>query len=163
MINLIIKCITKAIKLKYGIGVKQDKEKAANYYHLASQIGDANSMFNYARMLQIGKWTKADKELAIRFYKTAIVNGNIDAMINYAHMYLQGEGVEKNVEKAAHYFKMGMYFRDTKCMNLYAKILLNDLSLYDPNEAEKYLMLSSCLESFFWWFLCRFFAEPRKQ
>ena len=84
-----------ACKLYFGIGVKQDLEKAAHYFHIVSQRSDNNSMFNYARMLQKRRGVKMDKDLSIKLYKQSALCGDETSIYNYAHMLLQGENIGK--------------------------------------------------------------------
>lgn len=124
-----------AYKYFYGIGVEKNIEKAAHYHHIASQRGDTVSMFNYARMLQKGRGVKMNKDIARYIYKKAAISGETLGLYNYAHMYLQGEGVEKDVKKASRLFEMGSFLNNVKCLNIYGSLLLNNLSLYDPEKA----------------------------
>ena len=54
--------------LEKGEGIKVDKELAAEYYIKASNLGDVNSMLNYASM----QYNNLNKEEAIKYYKMAM-------------------------------------------------------------------------------------------
>ena len=56
------------IKYFYGIGAEVNKQEGIAYLHIASQSGDSNSIFLYARNLQKGRGVPVDKVKAAQLY-----------------------------------------------------------------------------------------------
>ena len=68
--------------LETGFGVKRDLEKAAEYYLRASENGDMNGQYHYARFLVSGKGdVKKDLPKAVELLMKAVKSGHHDAAL----------------------------------------------------------------------------------
>lgn len=64
--------------------------KVIVYLHIASQRGDSNSIFLYARNLQKGRGVPVDKVKAAQLHGMSACQGNVNSMYNYPHMCNDG-------------------------------------------------------------------------
>ena len=136
------------IKYLFGIGVEKNSKEAAHYFEKASNLGDPESMFNYARMLEKGTDIECDYEKAVYYYEKAIELGNVNAMVNLAFMLREGKGIKVDKEKAAKYFKMAADKGDIESMNCYGILISSDsFKNKNVNEASHYLKSAADLGS----------------
>lgn len=87
-----------------GIGVTQDKLKAAEYYQKAADKGNAKAQLNLSLMYQKGNGVIINKEKAFELCKLAAEQGNVKAQSNLGYMYQKGEGCEKDIEQAIEWY-----------------------------------------------------------
>lgn len=88
-----------AINLYYGVGLKQDTEKALILLHKAVEIANPQSFQNnITACLMLAKIAKIDKlfDKEADYYYYAASAGSIDAINEYAYCYARGEGVDKD-------------------------------------------------------------------
>ena len=83
-----------------GNGVKQNYQKAIEFYMRAIEKGNSKAMHHLAYMYVRGTGVKQNYKKAIKLYTLAIKKGNSKSMNNLAHMYQSGNGVERNYQKA---------------------------------------------------------------
>jgi TPR repeat protein len=84
-----------------GLGVAQDKTKAATWYQAASKNGDPLATFALAVMYQNGDGVEKDRKQAAELFQRAADAGNMMAKYNLGLLYIEGSFVEPNLVKAA--------------------------------------------------------------
>jgi TPR repeat protein len=75
-----------------GLGIEQDKAKAADWYGLAASKGDAGSAMQLAQLYLLGAGVDVDKKKAADLFEQAAEGGNASALYNLAILYQEGEG-----------------------------------------------------------------------
>jgi TPR repeat protein len=83
-----------------GLGIAQDKAKAAEWYQLAAAKNDPHAAFRLAQLHLLGTGVKQDKKQAADLFEIAARAGNPEAKYNLALLYQEGEGRPYNEEKA---------------------------------------------------------------
>jgi len=83
-----------------GLGIQQDKAKAADWYSLAAEKGDAGSAMQLAQFYLLGTGVETDKKKAADLFEQAAGAGNASALYNLALLYEEGEGRPFNEQKA---------------------------------------------------------------
>ncbi|WP_299816390.1 tetratricopeptide repeat protein [uncultured Roseibium sp.] len=83
-----------------GLGIQQDKGKAADWYALAAAQGDAGSAMQLAQLYLLGTGVETDKTKAADYFEQAAEAGNPSALYNLALLYQEGEGRPFNEQKA---------------------------------------------------------------
>ena len=86
------------LKLKDGIGIPQDFEKAAHYFQLAAQSGYVYSMIEYALLLLQGRGVKKDVNEAKNMLKNAQMKGDIQAMYIYAMLLIEENKINEGIK-----------------------------------------------------------------
>jgi len=84
-----------------GLGVAQDKKKAASWYEAASRNGDPLATFALAMMYQTGDGVAKDRKRAADLFLRAADAGNLMAKYNLGLLHIEGSYVEPNLVKAA--------------------------------------------------------------
>ncbi|GAB4537382.1 MAG: hypothetical protein Tsb0019_38590 [Roseibium sp.] len=75
-----------------GLGIVQDKTKAADWYGLAAAKGDAGSAMQLGQFYLLGTGVETDKKKAADYFEQAAESGNASALYNLALLYQEGEG-----------------------------------------------------------------------
>lgn len=75
-----------------GLGIHQDKAKAADWYSLAAAKGDTGSAMQLAQLYLLGTGVEVDKKKAADLFEEAANAGNASALYNLALLYEEGEG-----------------------------------------------------------------------
>ncbi|WP_106751442.1 SEL1-like repeat protein [Pannonibacter carbonis] len=75
-----------------GLGIAQDKTKAAEWYQLAAIAGDMGAAYRLGQMYLTGDGVTADKKKAADLFEKAAEAGNPAAMYNLAILFQSGEG-----------------------------------------------------------------------
>ncbi|MCK7613155.1 tetratricopeptide repeat protein [Roseibium sediminicola] len=75
-----------------GLGIRQDKAKAADWYRLAAASGDAGSAMQLGQLYLLGTGVDTDKKKAADYFQQAADAGNASALYNLALPYQEGEG-----------------------------------------------------------------------
>lgn len=70
-----------------------------------AQTGDANAMYEVARMYERGRGTEPDIHQAMRWFEQAANKGQNDARAQLGVLYLDGEGVKRDTHKALELLK----------------------------------------------------------
>ena len=83
-----------------GLGIEQDKTKAADWYGLAADKGDPGSALQLAQFYLLGTGVEVDKKKAADLFEQAADAGNASALYNLALLYQEGEGRPFNEQKA---------------------------------------------------------------
>lgn len=84
-----------------GLGVAQDKTKAATWYEAASRNGDPLATFALAMMYQQGDGVTKDRQKAADLFQRSADAGNMMARYNLGLLHVEGAYVEPNMVKAA--------------------------------------------------------------
>ncbi|KDN13523.1 hypothetical protein BGI40_07390 [Snodgrassella communis] len=71
-----------------GLGVKQDYEQAAKYFHLAAEQGNVTAQFNLGVYYRYGYGIKQNYKKALSYYQLAAEQGNIIAQYNLGVIYI---------------------------------------------------------------------------
>lgn len=83
-----------------GLGIHQDKSKAADWYSLAAAQGDNGSALQLAQLYLLGDKIPQDKTKAADLFEQAADAGNPSALYNLAILYQEGEGRPYDESKA---------------------------------------------------------------
>lgn len=83
-----------------GLGIHQDKVKAADWYGLAAAQGDNGAALQLAQLFLLGDKVKQDKAKAADLFEQAADAGNASALYNLAILYQEGEGRPYDENKA---------------------------------------------------------------
>ena len=83
----------------------QDLEKAAEYYLIAADHGDATACSSIGKFYQEGIGVEQNYELAAKYYLAAMGEGRVvpgvaEASFGLGYLYENGLGVEQNMEEA---------------------------------------------------------------
>ncbi len=89
-----------------ALGVEQDLAKAAGWYAVAADLGNAAAENRLASMLLLGRGVPKDPVKAGEVFERAAEHGSGDAAHALALLYLKGEGREQNVDAAFRYMKL---------------------------------------------------------
>lgn len=84
-----------------GLGVAQDKKKAATWYEAASTNGDPLATFALAMMYQNGDGVDKDRQKAADLFQRSADAGNMMAKYNLGLLYIEGSYVPPDLVKAA--------------------------------------------------------------
>ncbi|GAA0776753.1 sel1 repeat family protein [Roseibium denhamense] len=83
-----------------GLGIRQDKAKAADWYSLAAASGDNGSALQLAQLYLAGDGVDENKSRAADLFEQAAQTENASALYNLAIIYQEGEGRPFNEQKA---------------------------------------------------------------
>ena len=83
-----------------GSGVKQDNEKALDYFHQADQLGDFKAARYLGLCYENGTGVVQDNVQAVYWYQKAAANGDITGTCYLGRMYELGKGVKQDYAKA---------------------------------------------------------------
>ena len=87
-----------------GEGVRQDKQKAVEWYRKAAEQGDARAQYNLGLMYDKGDGVRQDKQKAVEWLTKAAEQGHARAQCNLGWMYYKGEGVRQDKSAAKEWF-----------------------------------------------------------
>lgn len=87
-----------------GKGVRQDYQKAVEWYTKAANQGDAIAQFNLGLMYSEGQGVRQDYQKAFEWYTKAANQGFAIAQYNLGWMYYNGQGVRQDYRKAKERF-----------------------------------------------------------
>lgn len=79
-----------------GDGVEQDFVKAAGWYRIAADQGNARAQHNLALMYESGEGVSHDLAEAAKWYRMAADQGNAGSQNNLAALYESGEGMPQD-------------------------------------------------------------------
>ena len=88
----------------HGMGIKQDKKAAAQWYHKAAELGNAYAQQEYGEMLEDGIGVPADPVEAFKWYQLAANQGRAESQYYVGTAYYNGKGVTQDYEKAFEWF-----------------------------------------------------------
>lgn len=118
-----------------GLGIKQDKAKAADWYSLAAAKGDAGSAMQLAQLYLLGTGVAADKKKAADLFEEAANAGNASALYNLALLYQEGEGRPFNEQKSRELLEEAAKQNDPEAQYALALSYLESQSgLNDPGQ-----------------------------
>jgi TPR repeat protein len=92
--------------LAFPVELPRDFVKAAKWYTLAADRGDADAQFKLGVLHANGDGVAQDWTEAARWQKLAAKQGRVEAQFNLALMYDNGNGVKRNFAQAARYYKL---------------------------------------------------------
>lgn len=87
-----------------GDGVKQDKQRAIEWYLKAAQHGYPDAQHNLGWAYDSGEGVKQDKQRAFEWYLKAAKQGYSKAQYNVGIYYDNGEGVEQDKQQAFEWY-----------------------------------------------------------
>ena len=114
-----------AFMYRTGTGVKQNNQKAIEFYMRAIEKGNSKSMNNLATMYITGNTVEQNYQKAIELYTRAIEKGNSSSMNNLAHMYQNGYGLGQNNQKAIELYMRAIEKGNLTSMNNLARMYQN--------------------------------------
>ena len=89
-----------------GDVVKEDAEKAVEYWRLAADQGHAKAQFNLGTCYLDGTGVEKDEREAVKWYRLAADQGLSYAQHNLGACYAEGTGVEKDEREAVKWYRM---------------------------------------------------------
>ena len=87
-----------------GQGVRQDDQKAVEWFTKAALQGVANAQNSLGAMYAEGRGVQQDDQKAVEWYTKATLQGNADAQFNLGVMYFNGDGVRQSDAIAKEWF-----------------------------------------------------------
>lgn len=118
-----------------GLGIQQDKVKAADWYGLAADKGDIGSAMQLAQFYLLGTGVEPDKNKAADLFEKAAEAGNASALYNLALLYQEGEGRPFDEEKARELLKEAASLNDAEAQYSLGLSYLEALSgVNDPGQ-----------------------------
>lgn len=89
-----------------GQGVPMDYSKAATWYRMAAEQGDAKAQFRLGLMSYLGQGVPRDYKEAARWYRMAAEQGDPQAQYNLGALYESGPGaVPRDLAQAAMWYR----------------------------------------------------------
>ncbi|MBE6547439.1 MAG: SEL1-like repeat protein [Ruminococcaceae bacterium] len=88
------------ICLLRGLGVKENRFKALEWFKRAAALGSSDAMFLCGESLFFGSGCQQNYFEAAKYYASAINAGHTRAILSLAYCYESGLGVPKNINKA---------------------------------------------------------------
>ena len=95
-----------AIIYDFGLGIKEDKDKAVNWYKKASNLNHKIAQFNLAWMFYNGEKLEKNNFEAFNYYLKSANQGYNKAQFNLANLYFAGEGTMKDYVESYKWFKL---------------------------------------------------------
>lgn len=92
----------------YGLGTKQDYEKAFQWFLKSSQEGHKFAQYSLANLYYYGNSVEKDLSQAFLWYQKSASQGQPYASYAVAQMYSKGEYVAENNETAQRYYKAAL-------------------------------------------------------
>jgi len=118
-----------------GLGIQQDKAKAADWYRLAAAKGDAGSAMQLAQLYLLGTGVDTDKAKAADYFEQAAEAGNASALYNLALLYQEGEGRPFDEAKARELLEEAAQFNDPEAQYALALSYIEaQTGLNDPGQ-----------------------------
>ncbi|WP_346892145.1 tetratricopeptide repeat protein [uncultured Roseibium sp.] len=123
-----------------GLGIPQDKEKAAQWYELAVAKNDPHAAYRLAQFCLLGTGVKQDKKRAADLFEIAAKAGNPEAKYNLALLYQEGEGRPYNEKKARELLEEAAEFNDPQAQYVLGLSYLEGLGGFsDPGKGAFWL------------------------
>jgi uncharacterized protein len=123
-----------------GLGIQQDKTKAADWYGLAAGKGDVGSAMQLAQLYLLGTGVESDKKKAADLFEVAANEGNASALYNLALLYQEGDGRPFNEEKARKLLEEAASLNDAEAQYALGLSYLEALSgVSDPGQGAFWL------------------------
>lgn len=89
-----------------GKDVKQDDQKAMEYFGLAADQGNTEAQYQLGLMYASGKGAGQDEHKITKYIELVADQGNTEAQYRLGLMYRSGQGVKQDDQKAIAYFKL---------------------------------------------------------
>lgn len=120
------------------------KKKAALYLELAADLGNVDSMYEFAKMLENGDGIPADYKKAEYYYRIASFYGNDKAMTNLGLLLIGGK-IQVNIKDSEKFLKMAANLGNDKAMTNYGKLLCKEalIGQCDEERATKNFKIAS--------------------
>ncbi len=91
----------------YGaLGVRQDYAKAAKWFRLSAQQGDAEAQYYLGREYYGGQTGEQNFNEAARWFQLAAQQGHAEAQFNLGVMYSNGQGVKQDSFEAVKWYRL---------------------------------------------------------
>ncbi|WP_417310106.1 tetratricopeptide repeat protein [Devosia sp.] len=127
-----------------GMGIAQDKSRAASWYELASNNGDPLATFELAMLYQSGEGVERDRARAAELFGKAAEAGNIEARYNMGLLHIEGIYAPPNLIKAAELISEAAEAGITEARYDYAGMLIEGAGVPpDPEAAAEQLRLAA--------------------
>lgn len=124
----------------FGLGKKNDFEKAFELYLKAAELGNLEAMCDLGYMYLVGQGVSENKELSAYWYKKSADLGYVHSMRDIGQNYLNGYGVEKSVSMAMQYFALASAHNYSHGTTDLAYCYLNELGEEQDLEKVKNLL-----------------------
>ena len=86
--------------------IPNSKNKAANFFKIAADMGHVRSMVLYAFLVRDGIGIEADLKESMYYFNLASGHFDLTSIINYSSMLLNGNGLKKDESQAFAYAKL---------------------------------------------------------
>tara|TARA_B100000989_G_scaffold288567_1_gene259406 strand:- start:924 stop:1541 length:618 start_codon:yes stop_codon:yes gene_type:complete len=95
-----------AIIYDFGLGTKENKDKAVKWYKMASSLNHKVAQFNLAWMYYNGEKLEKNNFEAFNYYLKSANQGYNKAQFNLANLYFAGEGTITDYVESYKWFKI---------------------------------------------------------
>jgi len=112
-----------------GEGVKQDSDKAFNFYSKAAELGDAKAQVLVGSFYSLGVSVKEDQKEAIKWFEKAAKQGDVTGLCALGECYKEGKGVPQNFVEAYKWYSLA--------------VAVGNVSTYSPITRETVLPISA--------------------
>lgn len=126
----------------FGLGKKNDFEKAFALYLKAAKLGNLEAMCDLGYMYFVGQGVSVNEELSAYWYKKSADLGYVHSMRDIGQNYLNGYGVEKSVSTAMRYFALASENNYSHGTTDLAYCYLNEQKERDLEKAKELLRLA---------------------
>jgi TPR repeat protein len=132
-----------------GEGVKQDYDKAVEWWNKASDRGDAQAKFNLGLMYFSGKGMKVDAAKGVKLWRQAAEMGNAEAQSALGNVFFNGTEVEQDFQAAYMWFRLSTAFGkkgdDMKAAMAAQRLKKKELDRAEKEAQEKFEVIKAGL------------------
>lgn len=115
-----------ALMYDRGLGVSENKQKAATFYQTAAKQGYTSAMLNLGTLYVNGVGISQDTERGIYWYQEAYKHGEKGkAAYAIGLIYYYGRGTQPNYSQSIKYFSLGANAGNSLSMEMLGTIYLN--------------------------------------
>lgn len=127
-----------------GEGVKQDFQKAFEYYLRAANLGHAVAQYNLGLVYAEGKGVPVDGEKAARYYLLSAEQNILISQYSLAFLYHEGRIIKRDLQKAFYWYQKAANANQPNAQhNLGCMYLFGEGVPEDQNKAEEWFLKAS--------------------
>lgn len=127
-----------------GLGVKQDDQKAVEWYRKAAEQGQLGAMMTMGFMYQDGRGVEKDEVEGFKWILRSAEQGYAIAQYNLAYAYQTGLGVTKDEVAAIKWYRAAAELADAPAMNALGLAYKKGLGVQqDPVEAARWFRMGA--------------------
>ncbi len=131
-----------------GLGIKQNRKEAAQWYKFAAENGSKEAQFSYALKLLEGVYVTKDKKTARELLKKAADAGHSVAQFNYAQMIVDERPTSLGIKLALSYYEKAAASGVANAYLAIAQILTRGYGTVTPDEkAARDMLIKAALNN----------------